>query len=201
ARGLKVTLYPFVIMDIPPGNTLADPWSGAATQPVFPWRGRVACDPAPGQAGSPDGTSAAADQVNAFFDGGDSWSYRNFILHYASLAVDAGGVDAFLIGSELKALTRVRSASGVYPAVEALVTLASDVKAILGSETIVSYGADWTEYGAHVVDEAAAEVRFPLDPLWASPAIGAIGIDYYAPLSDWRDIASELDRTLTDSPY
>src|SRR6185437_10046385 len=55
ARGLKVTLYPFVMMDIPPGNTLTDPWSGAATQPVFPWRGRVACDPAPGQAGSPDG--------------------------------------------------------------------------------------------------------------------------------------------------
>ncbi len=33
------------------------------------------------------------------------------------LAADAGGVDAFLIGSELKGLTRVRSASGVYPAV------------------------------------------------------------------------------------
>ena len=34
------------------------------------------------------------------------------------------------------------------------------------------------------------EVRFPLDPLWASPAIDAIGIDYYAPLADWRDSAS-----------
>ena len=88
-----------------------------------------------------------------------------------SLAADAGGVDAFLIGSELRSLTRVRSASGVYPAVNALVTLAADVKAIVGSGTVVTYGADWTEYGAHVVDAAANEVRFPLDPLWASPSI------------------------------
>ncbi|MDA4636367.1 glycoside hydrolase TIM-barrel-like domain-containing protein, partial [Escherichia coli] len=25
------------------------------------------------------------------------------------------------------------------------------------------------------------------DPLWAHPAIGAVGIDNYMPLSDWRD--------------
>ena len=60
---------------------------------------------------------------------------RRLILHYAALAADAGGVDAFLIGSELKRLTRVRSASGVYPAVDQLVTLAADVKAILGEDT------------------------------------------------------------------
>jgi hypothetical protein len=123
------------------------------------------------------------------------------VLHYASLAVDAGGVDAFLIGSELQSLTRVRSASGVYPAVNALVTLAADVKAILGSGTVVSYGADWTEYGAHVVDSSANEVRFPLDPLWACVSIDAVGIDYYAPLADWRDDGNQLDLALTDSPY
>ncbi|HEU5433057.1 MAG TPA: glycoside hydrolase/phage tail family protein, partial [Thermomicrobiales bacterium] len=123
------------------------------------------------------------------------------ILHYASLAADAGSVDAFLIGSELKALTRVRSASGVYPAVTALATLAADVKAIVGADTVVSYGADWTEYGAHVVDDAATEVRFPLDALWASPAIDAVGIDYYAPLADWRDAGGQLDLALTDDPH
>jgi len=202
ARGLKVTLYPFVMMDIPAGNTLPNPWDGAAAQPAFPWRGRITCDPAPGRAGSPDGTAAAAAQVDAFFSGGtDAWNYRNFILHYATLAAEAGGVDAFLIGSELRSLTRVRSASGVYPAVNALVTLAADVKAILGGDTVVSYGADWTEYGAHVVDAAAAEVRFPLDPLWASSAIDCIGIDYYAPLADWRDGDSHLDLALSDSQY
>jgi hypothetical protein len=202
ARGLKVTLYPFLIMDIVAGNALSDPYSGAASQPVYPWRGRITCDPAPGQVGTPDGTAAAGSQVDVFFGGGpDSWNYRNMILHYASLAVSAGGVDAFLIGSELAALMRVRSASGVYPAVEALVMLATDVKTIVGSETVVTYGADWTEYGAHVVDEAADEVRFPLDVLWASSSIDAIGIDYYAPLSDWRDEADALDRALSDSPY
>jgi len=200
ARGLKVTLYPFLMMDIPAGNVLPDPWSGAASQPAYPWRGRLTCDPAPGRVGSPDGTGAAADQVNAFFGGGaDEWNYRTMILHYASLAADAGGVDAFLIGSELKSLTRVRFASGAYPAVDALVALAGEVKAIVGTGCVVSYGADWTEYGAHVVD--VSEVRFPLDPLWASSAIDAIGIDYYAPLADWRDDAVALDRALSDSPY
>ena len=101
----------------------------------------------------------------------------------------------------MKALTRVRSAPGVYPAVSALVSLAAEVKAIVGPATLVTYGADWTEYGAHVVDPAAAEVRFPLDPLWASPAIDVVGIDYYAPLADWRDTAGHLDQAQAPSEY
>jgi len=202
ARGLKVTLYPFVMMDIPSGNGLPNPWTGAAPQPPYPWRGRVTCHPAPGRPGTPDGTASAADQVNAFFSGGpDGWHYTNMVLHYAALAASAGGVDAFLIGSELAALTRVRSASGVYPAVNALVSLAAAVKSMLGAGTVVSYGADWTEYGAHVVDAGASEVRFPLDALWASPAIDAIGIDYYAPLADWRSGGGHLDLALTETPY
>ncbi|WP_201160074.1 baseplate multidomain protein megatron, partial [Rhodoplanes elegans] len=199
-RGLKVTLYPFVMMDVPAGSGRPDPWTGASSQPAYPWRGRITCDPAPGRPGSPDGTSAAQGQIDAFFGTGDpnAWRYRRMVLHYASLAAAAGGVDGFLIGSELIGLTRVRSASGVYPAVNALVALAADVKAMLGAGTAVTYGADWTEYGAHVVDAAATEVRFPLDPLWASPAIDAIGIDYYAPLADWRDTAGHLDRAVAD---
>lgn len=204
ARGLKITVYPFVMMDIAGGNTLPDPWSGGesqpAYQPAYPWRGRITCDPAPGRAGSPQGTTLAATQVANFFSGG-SWNYRRMVLHYAQLAASAGGVDAFMIGSELKALTRVRADAGVYPAVAALVTLASDVKAIVGNGTLVTYGADWTEYGADVIDADAAEVRFPLDQLWASAAIGAVGIDYYAPLSDWRDDAGHLDQSIATSIY
>ena len=193
ARGLKITFYPFVMMDISADNGLPDPWTGAASQPAYPWRGRITCDPAPGRPGSPNGTSKAAIQVANFFTGG-VWNYRRMILHYASLVASAGGVEAFLIGSELKALTRVRAASGVYPAVSALVGLAAEVKAIVGASTLLTYAADWTEYGAHVVDPSASEVRFPLDPLWASPAIGAVGIDYYAPLADWRDTAAHRDQ-------
>src|SRR5256714_925645 len=58
-RGLKITLYPFVMMEIPADNMLNDPWVGGAFQPAYPWRGRITCNPAPGQPGSPDGTSAA----------------------------------------------------------------------------------------------------------------------------------------------
>lgn len=202
-RGLKITFYPFVMMDIPGSNGLADPWTGGADQPAYPWRGRITCDPAPGQPGSPDGSAAAGAQIDAFFGVGDpdAWRYRRMVLHYAQLAADAGGVDAFLIGSELVSLTRVRSASGVYPAVTRLAELAADVKAIVGAGTVVTYGADWTEYGAQVLDPAASEVRFPLDPLWASPAIDAVGIDYYAPLADWRDGSSHLDRALAETIY
>ena len=201
ARGIKVTLYPFVMMDIPADNELADPWNGAASQPAYPWRGRITCDPAPGQPGSPDGMATAATQVDTFFGDTEDFGYRRVIHHYAELAASAGGVDAFLIGSELKSLTRVRSASGVYPAVTQLANLAAEAKTILGAETTVTYGADWTEYGAHVVDAEADEVRFPLDALWASDSIDAIGIDYYAPLSDWRDSASHLDRAGASAIY
>jgi hypothetical protein len=201
SRGLKVTLYPFVMMDIPASNALPDPWSDSPSQEPYPWRGRITCDPAPGRPGSPDGTAAAADQVNAFFGGPSEWGYRRMILHYAQLAAAAGGVDAFLLGSELVSLTRVRSAPGVYPAVQQLVALAAAARAILGPQAKITYGADWTEYGAHVVDPAAQEVRFPLDALWASPDIDAVGIDYYAPLSDWRDTANHLDRALAASIY
>jgi len=33
-RGLKITLYPFLMMDIPAGNTLNDPWTSVASQPA-----------------------------------------------------------------------------------------------------------------------------------------------------------------------
>ena len=164
-RGLEVVLYPFVMMDVPVGNGLPDPHTGASGQPPYPWRGRITCDPAPGRPGTVDGTAAAAEQAQGFFA-----AYQPMVLHYANLAVTAGGVDGFIIGSELVGLTRVRSGPGVYPAVAALQTLADAVRAVLGSGSKIVYAADWTEYGAHGPD-GGAEVRFPLDPLWAHPAI------------------------------
>ena len=171
ARGLKVTLYPFVFMD----------------SEGFPWRGRIACDPAV------EMTAAAADAVSDFFGTGSDWRYRRFITHYAQLAVEAGGVDAFLIGSEMVGLTRVRSDAGVYPAVGGIVALAAEVRAIVGTQTQLSYAADWTEYGAHVPPDGSGDVDFPLDDLWADTNIDFIGLDWYAPLGDWRDGASHLD--------
>ena len=202
ARGLAVTLYPFVMMDVPAGNGLPDPRTGAAGQPPYPWRGRITCDPAPGRPGSVDGTGAAADQVAAFFGGAGAgdWSFRRLIHHCAALAAEAGGVDGFVIGSELIGLTRIRSAPGTYPAVAALRALAGEVRAILGAGTKLTYAADWTEYGAHVLD-GGAELRFPLDPLWADPDIDAVGIDFYPPVSDWRDGPVNADAAIARSQY
>ncbi|MEA1834033.1 glycoside hydrolase/phage tail family protein [Methylobacterium durans] len=198
-RGLKVVLYPFLMMDVPAGNALPDPRDrSAGRQPAYPWRGRITCDPAPGVAGSPDGTAAAGAQVAAFFEGPSG--YRRMVLHYADLAAfwAAAGLrlSGFILGSELVGLTRVRSEGGRYPAVEALRDLARAVRQRL-PETALVYAADWTEYGADVRD-GGASVRFPLDALFADASIDAVGIDYYPPLSDWRDGPGHAD--LAEAP-
>jgi GTA TIM-barrel-like domain/Putative phage tail protein len=203
ARGLKVTLYPFVMMDIAAGNALPNPYGGTG-QASYPWRGEITCHPAAGVAGSVDKTAAAGGQAAAFFGtenaaqfssagdlvhfaGGADWAYRRFILHYAKLAAVAGGVDGFLLGSELRGLTRIRSSADAFPSVSALVSLASQVRFILGSAPKLTYGADWSEYFGYHPTDASGDMFFNLDPLWASPHISAIGIDNYMPLADWRD--------------
>ncbi|MEQ8326305.1 MAG: glycoside hydrolase/phage tail family protein [Parvibaculum sp.] len=190
ARGLAIVFYPFVMMDIPADNMLPDP-SGAGTQPAHPWRGRLTA------------VSDPAAEAAAFFGsetpGGGEWSYRRMVLHYAELCAEAGGVDAFLIGSELKGLTLLRDAEGNYPAVEALRELAGDVRAILGETAKISYAADWSEYRGH--DMGGGAFAFHLDPLWADANIDFVGIDMYAPLSDWRDGHAHLDALEWGSIY
>jgi Gene Transfer Agent (GTA)-like protein/putative tail protein len=202
ARGLEVVLYPFVLMDIPEGNALPDP-DGGDEQPPLPWRGRITCIPASGRDGSPNGTAAIRDDIAALcgttapahihvsgatvsWSGGDD-GYRRMILHHAALAQAAGGVDGFLIGSELRGLTPLTDDTGAYPFVEALCDLAAEIKAMLGSETVVTYAADWSEYWGYRPADSSGDVAFHLDALWAHEAIGAVAIDNYMPLSDWRD--------------
>jgi len=208
ARGLRVTFYPFLLMDVPPGNTLPNPYSAnAATpgQPAFPWRGRITCSPAAGFAGSVDKTGTAATQVSALFGAATAgnfsvsgetvaftgspsdWGLRRMVLHYAHLCAAAGGVDAFLIGTEMPGLTTIRSGASTYPAVTAFKTLAADVSAILGAGTKIGYAADWSEYFGHHPQDSSGDVYFHLDPLWSDTNIDFVGIDNYLPLSDWRD--------------
>jgi hypothetical protein len=208
ARGLAVTFYPFVLMDIAAGNALPDPWGGPR-QPAYPWRGRITGSAAPGRPGSPDMTAAAQAQVRAFFgaaephhfsivngevrySGPAEWRYRRMILHYAHLCQLAGGVESFLIGSEMAALTTLREGAGLYPAVAELARLAEEVKAILPTAKI-SYAADWTEWRGHQPADGSGDFRFHLDPLWASPAVSYVGIDNYMPAADWRDGAGHAD--------
>lgn len=186
ARGLEVTLYPLLMMDVPAGNGLPAPYGGSE-QAAYPWRGRITCHPQ-----TADGTSAAAAQVSAFVPG-----YRAMVLHYAQMAAEAG-VDALLIGSEMRGMTTIRGPGNSFPFVDALLTLAADVRSVVGPAVKLSYAADWSEYSGH---QPGGEKFFHLDPLWASDAIDAVGIDCYMPLADWRDGENHFDAATAATPY
>ena len=193
AKGWKVMFYPFIMMDIPSGNSLPDPYSdnaGTNGQSIYPWRGRITPSPAFGFAGSVDKTAAVATQVNSFYSG--TWGYENFIEHYATLCQSAGGVDYFNIGTEMRGLTFSRDAAGSYPFVNHLKVLAASVSTIMPSAKI-GYAADWSEYHSHRPADGSGDVYFHLDPLWSDGNIDFIGIDNYMPLSDWRDGDDHLD--------
>lgn len=207
ARGFRVVLYPFIMMDIEAGNTLTTR-DGGTGQAVYPWRGRIGQAAADGTVASQITTFAGTAAVGDFstgtgvpvYSGPNEWSYRRFILHLAALARNAGGVDAFLVGSELVDMTTATDTSGIYPFVDVLTTLAADVKTMLPSAQI-SYAADWSEYHSH---RDGADVYFHLDDFWSSPYVDFVGIDNYLPISDWRpgtdhtDFNPDLGHT---SPY
>lgn len=209
ARGMGVVFYPFLMMDVPAGNGLPDPWTGAEDQPAYPWRGRITTALAPGREGSTDGTETAVAEVAAFFGqagpgdftvegdgvrytGPEEFSYRRMVLHQAHLAAVAG-VEGFVIGSELRSLTQARGPGNSFPAVEELRLLAVDCRAILGSDVKIGYAADWSEYFGYQPQDGSGDVFFHLDPLWADEAVDFVGIDNYMPLADWRDGEGHAD--------
>ncbi len=126
--------------------------------PGKPWRGHI---------------TSSSDGIRRFFN--HPQGYKNFILHYARLA--CGKVDAFIIGSEFKAMTKVKEGDN-FPAVEELIDLAHKVKSILGPNVIVTYAADWSEY--HHTEGGI----YNLDPLWTCSAIDIVAIDAYFPLTN-----------------
>jgi hypothetical protein len=189
ARGFRVVFYPFILMDVP-GD--------------FPWRGRIGFN-------SPDISSAATVAVNKFFGGAATtdftqipenltvsylgsptdYTYRRMILHYANLCVIAGGVDLFLIGSELHDLEIIRGPAWTpagttdadgnaiwdYPFVDGLVKLANDVRAVFdaaglnkdlsGLHNLISYTADWSDWMG---------IQQPASPVQNNvPSVNAIG--------------------------
>ncbi|CAN0577086.1 unnamed protein product, partial [Ectocarpus sp. 12 AP-2014] len=142
------------------------------------------------------GTASAGDfQIGdgeVTYSGPAEWTLRRFILHYAALCAAAGGVEAFCISSEMRALTQIRGATG-FAAVDELKSLAADVRTILGPDTKIGYAADWSEYFGYQPQDGTGDRYFHLDPLWADPQIDFVGIDNYMPLSDWRDEDGHLD--------
>ena len=149
ARGYRVTFSPRILMDIPTGNALVDPYGGAE-QSAYPDRGRITCSPAPGEVGTVDKTATASTQVDAFYgtavaadfsvagevvsySGPADWGYNRFVLHCAALVKAGGGLEHFLIGSGLTGLMTLRSAADTFPAVAKMITLLGEVRtALLG---------------------------------------------------------------------
>jgi len=212
ARGFKVVFYPFLLM----------------TASGFPWRGQITH--------APDLTGDATNAVTAFLGAASAaqftpdpvnltvaysgaptdYTYRRMILHYAWLCAVAGGVNLFLIGSELRGLETIRGpawtkagtvdangcATWDYPFVAGLAALAADVRSIFdgqgfarggsGTANLVAYSADWSSWMGW--QHAGENGQWPhLDALWASPAIDRVGFDNYLPLSDWTTGDGGLD--------
>jgi hypothetical protein len=216
-RGLEVIFYPLIMMDIPQGSTLPNPYSPGQNQPSYPWRGRITCFPAPGVPNSPDKSSAVNAEIDKFFgtaipsdfifrdettifrqgvvvaEEDEEWGFNRMVLHYAHLCANAGGVDSFIIGTELRGITSLRSSTSTYPAVDKLVELSSHVRTVVGSSTKIGYSADWSEYAGHDPYDGSNDFAFHLDTLWASSNIDFVGIDNYLPMSDWREGRQHLD--------
>ncbi len=212
ARGFKVVFYPFLLM----------------TSSGYPWRGLITS--------SPDVSSAATNAVEAFlgaaatsefapdavnltvaYSGSPTdYTYRRMILHYAWLCTVAGGVDLFLIGSELRGLETIRGpawtksgttdgsgrAAWDYPFVAGMQALAADVREIFDGQgllrnpttlsNLIAYSADWSDWMGF--QHAGADGQWPhLDALWASPNIDFVGFDNYLPLTYWTTDAGGLD--------
>ncbi len=213
-HGKRVVFYPFLLGDIPDD---------------FPWRGRITH--------TPDKSSGAAAAIAAFLGavelndfaqdlpnrtvdylGASStdWSYRRMILHYANLCAIAGGVDLFLIGSELRGLETIRGSAWTkagaagsdgkvtwdYPFVDGLKALSDDVRTIFDTagltknpttkKNLISYAADWSVWMGS--QHPGEDGQWPhLDQLYGHSSIDLVCLDNYHPLSDWTTGIGGID--------
>jgi len=216
ARRLRVTLAPMLWLDIPASNNRVDPWTGAAPQPAYAVATRITASLAPGVPGSPDLSAAMTGEIAAFFGAATPGQFvvsgetlrwngpasdrglRRFVLHYAHLAMRAGGVDAFLLGPRLDGLVTLRAGPGTYPATAQWQSLEAAVRQVLGAGTQIGFAAGPETWHSH--HPAPGEVRFPLDPLWEDANVDFIGVEATWPLADWRDGDDHLDAALWPAP-
>jgi uncharacterized protein (TIGR02217 family) len=212
ARGFRVVFYPLLMM----------------ANSGLPWRGRITY--------SPDLSSAATAAVNAFLGSAATsqftrdttnltvaysgsatdYTYRRMILHYANLCIVAGGVDLFLLGSELRGLEVIRGPAWTqagttgsdgrvtwdYPFVTGLKQLADDVRSVFDTagftkdtvnlHNLVSYSADWSVWMGY--QHPGENGQWPhLDQLYAYANIDLVCFDNYIPLTDWTTGDGGLD--------
>lgn len=198
-RNIDVVILPLLLCDIPNGNTKQNPNSSVGTfQPSYPHRSLLTAINDGSQTSQIDAFFGTAQPNHFAYDsvtktvnytGPDEWSYRRYVLHLATLAANAGPIKAFIVGSSLKGITRVKSGS-TYPAIAQLVSLVAAVRTIVGENVKIGYSAAWNEYGA---DVNGLQVDFPMDALFSNSEVDFVGIDYTAPVTDWRDGVEHLD--------
>ena len=212
SRGLRVVFYPFILM----------------TAAGEPWRGQITYD-------GTDISSAATTAVNNFLGSATTsqftrdftnltvaysgsptdYTYRRMILHCANLCVVAGGVDLFLLGSELRGIETIRgpnwtkagTASGGtttwdYPFVAGLMQLSDDVRSVFnaasltkdltGLHNLIAYSPDWSVWMGY--QHPGENGQWPhVDQLFAHDNIDLVSFDNYLPLSDWTTGDGGLD--------
>ncbi len=213
SRGLRTVFYPFILM----------------TAAGYPWRGRItytgtdissAATTAVAAFLGPAATSQfvrdATNLTVAYSGPATDFTFRRMILHYANLCVLAGGVDLFLVGSELRGLETVRGpawtkagttgsdgkVSWDYPFVNGLIQLSDDVRSVFdgaglgkdltGLHNLIAYSADWSDWMGY--QHPSENGQWPhLDQLFGHGNIDVVSFDNYLPLSDWTTGAGGLD--------
>jgi hypothetical protein len=212
ARGLRVVFYPFILMD-----STGEPWRGLITYaPDISSAATAAVNAFLGSASTSQFSQNPTDGTVGYSGAPNDWTYRRMILHYANLCVVAGGVDLFVLGSELRGLESLRGPAWTkagtvdggghavwdYPFVAGLVQLAADVRSIFDSagftknlttwKNLITYSPDWSVWNGY--QHPGANGQWPhLDSLFASANIDVISFDNYLPLSDWTLNGGGLD--------
>ncbi len=214
ARGLKAALYLFLGVDLP-----GKPWRADITHaPDISSAASGAVASFLGSATTAMFTRDAANLTVHYSGNVLDFTYRRFVLHYANLAVLAGGVSLFAMGSELGGLEAIRgpawSPTGTtdanghavwdYPFVAGLITLADDCRSVFDSagltknlatrQNLIVYSPDWTQWmGAQHSGAGYYGIWPHLDSLYASSNIDLVSFDNYMPLADWTTGDGGLD--------
>jgi uncharacterized protein (TIGR02217 family) len=212
SRGLRVVFYPFILM-----TASGEPWRGRITYngTDISSAATTAVDNFLGSATTADFTLDDVNLTVAYSGSPTDYTFRRMILHYANLCVVAGGVDLFLLGSELRGIEAIRgpnwSPAGTQsggtvtwdnPFVAGLIQLADDVRSVFDAagltkdtvnlRNLISYSADWSVWMGY--QYPGANGQWPhLDQLYAHDNIDLVSFDNYLPLSDWTTGDGGLD--------
>jgi uncharacterized protein (TIGR02217 family) len=213
SRGLRVVFYPFILM-----TAAGEPWRGDITYngTDISSAATTAVNNFLGAATTADFTQDRTNLTVAYSGSPTDYTYRRMILHYANLCVVAGGVDLFLLGSELRGSETIRgpgwTKAGItggdgrvswdYPFVTGLMQLADDVRSVfdgagyskdlLNLHNLIAYSADWSVWMGY--QHPGENGQWPhLDQLYAHDNIDVVCFDNYLPLSDWTTGDGGLD--------